>query len=65
MQGKLLLRCPFLQAYLLQTVEGKHQDLKYISPEMVRAAQMPELHPSCSHGLQWSPVVWQQSQAWG
>lgn len=28
-----------LQAYLLQTVEGKHQDLKYISPEMVREQQ--------------------------
>ncbi|XP_059673826.1 M-phase inducer phosphatase 2 [Gavia stellata] len=28
---------PPLQAYLLQTVEGKHQDLKYISPEMMVA----------------------------
>ena len=24
---------PSLQAFLLQTVDGKHQDLKYISPE--------------------------------
>uniref|UniRef100_A0A8D2LXY6 M-phase inducer phosphatase n=1 Tax=Varanus komodoensis TaxID=61221 RepID=A0A8D2LXY6_VARKO len=27
----------FSKAYLLQTVEGKHQDLKYISPEMMVA----------------------------
>lgn len=26
---------PSLQAFLLQTVDGKHQDLKYISPETV------------------------------
>lgn len=26
---------PPLQAFLLQTVDGKHQDLKYISPETV------------------------------
>ncbi|NXT93321.1 MPIP2 phosphatase, partial [Anhinga rufa] len=33
----------FSKAYLLQTVEGKHQDLKYISPEMVREQQpLPE-----------------------
>ncbi|KAF1595470.1 M-phase inducer phosphatase 2, partial [Eudyptes moseleyi] len=29
----------FSKAYLLKTVEGKHQDLKYISPEMVREQQ--------------------------
>lgn len=27
---------PSFQAFLLQTVDGKHQDLKYISPETVR-----------------------------
>ncbi|XP_013923708.1 PREDICTED: M-phase inducer phosphatase 2-like [Thamnophis sirtalis] len=27
----------FSKAYVLQTVEGKHQDLKYISPEMMAA----------------------------
>nr|XP_028600268.1 M-phase inducer phosphatase 2 isoform X2 [Podarcis muralis] len=30
----------FSKAYVLQTVEGKHQDLKYISPEMMAAVLM-------------------------
>ncbi|XP_072717514.1 M-phase inducer phosphatase 2 isoform X2 [Ciconia boyciana] len=40
----------FSKAYLLQTVEGKHQDLKYISPEMmvaVLAGQFSSLIESC------------------
>ncbi|NXW64753.1 MPIP2 phosphatase, partial [Eurystomus gularis] len=40
----------FSKAYLLQTVEGKHQDLKYISPEMVKE-QQPLPKPSPSMGL--------------
>lgn len=31
----LTLTHPSVQAFLLQTVDGKHQDLKYISPETV------------------------------
>uniref|UniRef100_A0A8D0G3L9 M-phase inducer phosphatase n=1 Tax=Strix occidentalis caurina TaxID=311401 RepID=A0A8D0G3L9_STROC len=40
----------FSKAYLLQTVEGKHQDLKYISPEMMVAVltgQFSSLIESC------------------
>ncbi|NXK48691.1 MPIP2 phosphatase, partial [Chauna torquata] len=40
----------FSKAYLLQTVEGKHQDLKYISPEMmvaVLSGQFSSLIESC------------------
>ncbi|KAM6076640.1 M-phase inducer phosphatase 2 isoform 2-T2 [Chlamydotis macqueenii] len=40
----------FSKAYLLQTVEGKHQDLKYISPEMMAAVltgQFSGLIESC------------------
>ncbi|NWX39640.1 MPIP2 phosphatase, partial [Steatornis caripensis] len=40
----------FSKAYLLQTVEGKHQDLKYISPEMMAAVltgQFSSLIESC------------------
>ncbi|XP_006031693.2 M-phase inducer phosphatase 2 isoform X1 [Alligator sinensis] len=40
----------FSKAYLLQTVEGKHQDLKYISPEMMVAVlngQFNSLIDSC------------------
>ncbi|KAL8206495.1 UNVERIFIED_CONTAM: cell division cycle 25, partial [Gekko kuhli] len=40
----------FSKAYLLQTVEGKHQDLKYISPEMMVAVlngQFSNLIESC------------------
>ncbi|NXS57416.1 MPIP2 phosphatase, partial [Brachypteracias leptosomus] len=40
----------FSKAYLLQTVEGKHQDLKYISPEMVKE-QQPLPRPSPSPGV--------------
>ncbi|KAM9286575.1 M-phase inducer phosphatase 2 [Cariama cristata] len=40
----------FSKAYLLQTVEGKHQDLKYITPEMMVAVltgQFSSLIESC------------------
>ncbi|KAF1548996.1 M-phase inducer phosphatase 2, partial [Eudyptula albosignata] len=40
----------FSKAYLLKTVEGKHQDLKYISPEMMVAVltgQFSSLIESC------------------
>ncbi|KAH0615705.1 hypothetical protein JD844_026048 [Phrynosoma platyrhinos] len=40
----------FSKAYVLQTVEGKHQDLKYISPEMMVAVltgQFSSLIESC------------------
>ncbi|XP_009990690.1 PREDICTED: M-phase inducer phosphatase 2 [Tauraco erythrolophus] len=40
----------FSKAYLLQTVQGKHQDLKYISPEMMVAVltgQFSSLIESC------------------
>ncbi|KAM6296448.1 M-phase inducer phosphatase 2-like [Podargus strigoides] len=40
----------YSKAYLLQTVEGKHQDLKYISPEMmvaVLSGQFSSLIDSC------------------
>ncbi|XP_072858275.2 M-phase inducer phosphatase 2 [Pogona vitticeps] len=40
----------FSKAYLLQTVEGKHQDLKYISPEMmvaVLSGQFSNLIENC------------------
>ncbi|XP_052636871.1 LOW QUALITY PROTEIN: M-phase inducer phosphatase 2 [Harpia harpyja] len=40
----------YSKAYLLQTVEGKHQDLKYISPEMMAAVltgQFSSLIESC------------------
>uniref|UniRef100_A0A8B9N1A3 M-phase inducer phosphatase n=1 Tax=Accipiter nisus TaxID=211598 RepID=A0A8B9N1A3_9AVES len=46
----LLGTLSLLQAYLLQTVEGKHQDLKYISPEMMAAVltgQFSSLIESC------------------
>lgn len=32
------------QGYALETVDGKHQDLKYISPEMVRTELLLENH---------------------
>ncbi|KAM9378010.1 M-phase inducer phosphatase 2 [Phaethornis superciliosus] len=36
----------FSKAYLLQTVEGKHQDLKYISPEMMVSVLMGQFSSS-------------------
>ncbi|NXF73170.1 MPIP2 phosphatase, partial [Sclerurus mexicanus] len=34
----------FSKAHLLQTVQGKHQDLKYISPEMMVAVLTGQFH---------------------
>uniref|UniRef100_A0A8C0FXI9 protein-tyrosine-phosphatase n=1 Tax=Bubo bubo TaxID=30461 RepID=A0A8C0FXI9_BUBBB len=62
---------PLLQAYLLQTVEGKHQDLKYISPEMVKEQQpLPKTNPpapwgSCLGGVCVSPSLCPPPQCWG
>lgn len=39
-----------LQAFLLQTVDGKHQDLKYISPETVCADELFACEPLLRSG---------------
>lgn len=52
---------PSLQAFLLQTVDGKHQDLKYISPETVNSVAPFSRHIwDCSSvvDLPWGQAVW-------